>query len=63
MNRLRISKGGNYFLVVIVIMFLPSTFHAEDRLRWSYSFNPCATFKQDTSHRVYLLFLTISNNF
>lgn len=51
MNRLRISKGGNYFLVVIVIMFLPSTFHAEDHLAWSYSFNPCASFKKGSPRK------------
>ena len=47
MYRLRISKGGNYFLVVIVhVMFLPRIFHAKDSLNWRYSFNPCASFKE-----------------
>lgn len=51
MNRLRISKGGNYFVVVIFIMFLPSTFHTEDNLGWSYSFYPCASFKKGSPRK------------
>jgi len=41
------TLGGNTYN----ISSLTSTFHAEDHLGWSYSFNPCASFKKGSPRK------------
>ena len=43
-----INRGRNCFFAVIVFMYLPRIFRAHHN-HWSYSFNPCVSFKMGSS--------------
>ena len=44
-----VKERRNYFFVVIVVIYLPASFHTKGPKEWNYSFNPCVSFKEGSS--------------